>query len=210
MSIRVKEAADILQVSKSTVRNWCRDGILPYSLSAAGQKVFKEEDLVTFKNERLGITPPPTVIIHYARSSNKNDIAINTQLDKLKTNFGNPDCIFTDHASGLNENRTGLKALFKEVAKNQSPKTLYITNKDRLTRFGFSYLEQLLAKDNCSIIVLDSDDTKEPLETLMQDFMSLLASFSGKFYRIRGWEQQKKFLKDAADEVRKREKKQTP
>ena len=35
----------------------------------------------------------------------------------------------------------------------------------------------------------------------MQDFMSLLASFSGKFYRLRGWKQQQKFLKDVELEV---------
>lgn len=28
----------------------------------------------------------------------------------------------------------------------------------------------------------------------MEDFMSLLASFSGKFYRLRGWEQQRKLV----------------
>lgn len=49
--------------------------------------------------------------------------------------------------------------------------------------------------------MLDSDDTKEPHEVLMQDFMSLLASFSGKFYRLRGWEQRKKFLDDVQKEV---------
>ena len=28
----------------------------------------------------------------------------------------------------------------------------------------------------------------------MEDFMSLWASFSGKFYRLRGWEQQRKLV----------------
>jgi hypothetical protein len=28
----------------------------------------------------------------------------------------------------------------------------------------------------------------------MEDFMSLLTSFSGKFYRLRGWEQQRKLI----------------
>ena len=28
----------------------------------------------------------------------------------------------------------------------------------------------------------------------MEDFMSLLTSFSGKFYRLRGWEQQRKLV----------------
>lgn len=44
----------------------------------------------------------------------------------------------------------------------------------------------------------------EGQEALIQDFMSLLASFSGKFYRLRGWEQQKRFLSDVNNEVRSR------
>lgn len=56
MPIRVKGAAEILQISPGTVRNWCANGKLNYSLSAAGQKVFDYDYLVHFKNEKLGIT----------------------------------------------------------------------------------------------------------------------------------------------------------
>lgn len=87
----------------------------------------------------------------------------------------------------------GLQALLNYCKK--TPSHVYITNKDRLTRFGFSYLEELLQAYNSTITVLD-DETKEPMEVLMQDFMSLFASFTGKFYRVRGYAQQKKFLKD--------------
>lgn len=166
-----------------TVRNWCADGKLNYSLSAAGQKVFDYDYLVRFKNEKLGITEEPGIKIFYARSSNSNDITVGSQLKKLNKEYGNPDCFFTDNASGLNENRRGLKKLISLVEENNRSKTLFITNKDRITRFGFFYLEKLFEKCNCKIVVLDSDDTKEPHEVLMQDFMSLLASFSGKFYR---------------------------
>lgn len=58
---------------------------------------------------------------------------------------------------------------------------------------------------NTEIVVLDSDDTKEPHEVLLQDFMSLLASFSGKFYRLRGWDQQKKLISNLSAEVERRE-----
>lgn len=206
MPIRVKEAADILQVSKGTVRNWCADGKLPYSLSAAGQKVFDRDELIRFKNKQLGIEEAPPRKLFYVRSSNKTDVTVEAQINKLEEAYGTPDKVFKDFASGLNENRKGLKQLLTEVEKDSNSKVVYVTNKDRLTRFGFSYLEQLLEKCNCEVIVLDADDTKEPHEVLMQDFMSLLASFSGKFYRLRGWEQRKKFLRDVTEEVENHEK----
>ena len=38
----------------------------------------------------------------------------------------------------------------------------------------------------------------------MQDFMSLFASFTGKFYRVRGYEQQKKFLEDIDNTIKEK------
>lgn len=203
MPLRVKEAAEILQVSSGTVRNWCHDGVLPYSLSAAGQKVFNRDELIAFKNKRLGIEEDKAQTLFYVRSSTHNDVTIATQLNKLTEAYGQADDIFRDNASGLNENRVGLKNLINHIGKDKTKKIVYVTNKDRLTRFGFSYLEQLFNKCNCDIVVLDNDETKEPHEVLMQDFMSLLASFSGKFYRLRGWEQKRKFLSYVTDEVDK-------
>ena len=67
-----------------------------------------------------------------------------------------------------------LNKLINHVIEASNRVVVYVTNKDRLTRFGFKYIERLLNSRNCEIVVLDSDDTKEPLEVLMQDFMSLL------------------------------------
>lgn len=71
---------------------------------------------------------------------------------------------------------------------------VYATNKDRLTRFGFTYLAELFLAYGAEVVVLDSSETREPHAVLMEDFMSLMASFSGKFYRLRGWEQQRKLI----------------
>ena len=42
-------------------------------------------------------------------------------------------------------------------------------------------------------------------EVLMQDFMSLLASFSVKFYGMREWSQERKFIKQVESEVKRNE-----
>ena len=41
-------------------------------------------------------------------------------------------------------------------------------------------------------------------EELMQDFMTLIASFSGKFYRLRGYEEKKKLLAEAERRIEER------
>lgn len=198
--IRVTEAARILEVSSGTVRNWCKQGKLKYNLSASGQKVFRKEDLIAYKNEKLGITNPTTQerIVFYARSSSSDDVTMNTQIDKLTQAYGEPALIYKDKASGLNDKRAGLNRLIKTITNDNNTIThVAITNKDRLTRFGYRYLESFFEYAGVQILVLDDKDTKEPYQVLMDDFMSLVAVFAGKFYRLRGWEQRKKFLKEA-------------
>lgn len=210
MPIRVKGAATILGVSPGTVRNWCNQGKLPYHLSAANQRIFDKNELLEFKAAALGDGREDKVtLIFYIRSSNGNDVTMDTQEKKLREAYGEPDLVIKDKASGLNENRTGLKKLLTLIAKNpeDSSKTIKVcvTNRDRLSRFGTGYIEMFAPYHNTEIVILDSDDTKEPHEILLQDFMSLLASFSGKFYRLRGWEQQKKLIEKISMEVERRE-----
>lgn len=210
MPTRVKEAAIILGVSSGTVRNWCNQGRLPYHLSAARQRIFNKQELLDFKAASLGEEiEKKEKIIFYIRSSNGNDVTMDTQEKKLREEYGEPDLIIKDKASGLNENRKGLKKLLAMIAKNPADSSekikVCVTNKDRLSRFGVGYIEIFAPLHNTEIVILDSDDTKEPYESLLQDFMSLLASFSGKFYCLRGWEQQKKLLEKVNMEVESRE-----
>lgn len=210
MPIRVKEAANILGVSPGTVRNWCNQGKLPYHLSAASQRIFDKQELLEFKSISLGEEiENKERIIFYIRSSNGNDVTMDTQEKKLREEYGEPDCIIKDKASGLNENRKGIKKLLTIVASNPADSSekikICVTNRDRLSRFGVGFVEIFAPFHNTEIVILDSGDTKEPHEILLQDFMSLLASFSGKFYRLRGWEQQKKLLKKISAEVESRE-----
>lgn len=198
---RVTEAARELGVSPQTIRNWTNNGIITCDFSPVGHRIYKVEYINSLKNTSPDETTPP-VTIFYARSSTSNDVTVNTQIEKLTSQFGQPDKVFTDKSSGLNDKRRGLHSLFSYM-KEVDTFTLYVTNKDRLARFGFPFIEEIVHLNGGELIVLDSDETKEPQEILMQDFLSLLASFSGKFYRLRGWEQRKKFLKDVNDEVKK-------
>lgn len=211
--IRVTDAARILGVSPQTVRNYCANGHIDYEVSIAGQRIFEEAYVRSLAGQNNdNEDPAPTVTYFYVRSSGGNDTSMETQLEVLQSAYGQPNKIFKDKASGLNENRKGLASLISHLRENHSEGILTIvcvTNKDRLTRFGFKYLETIADLTNSEIRVVDSDETKEPLEILMQYFMSLLASFSGKFYRLRGWEHRKKFLADVTDEVDRRSRGET-
>ena len=56
-----------------------------------------------------------------------------------------------------------------------------IEHKDRLTRFQFKFIKKMFESYGCEVIVINGMDVSDT-EELAADMMSLLASFSGKFY----------------------------
>ncbi len=61
-----------------------------------------------------------------------------------------------------------------------------VTYRDRLTRFGFHYLESMFKAHGVEIVVVkDKDKEKSVQEELVEDMMALIAFFSGKLYGMR-------------------------
>jgi len=86
--------------------------------------------------------------------------------------------VIEDIASGLNENRKGLNKLFKLVTERQI-EAVFITYKDRLTRFSFKYLEAFSSSYGCRIEAIDSEEVKEPQQELVE---AIVTSFAGRIY----------------------------
>lgn len=85
---------------------------------------------------------------------------------------------FSEVASGLNDKR-------KELSKilNNPPSKLVVEHKDRLTRFGFNYLELLLAKLGCEVVVINRDAEEEA--DLIKDMIAIVTSFCCRLYGMR-------------------------
>lgn len=205
--LTVREAAEYLGLSPRTISTYTYLGkIESQAKSPGGNNLYNEEYLASLKDQRN--PPRPPFKVFYSRSSNGNDVLLNTQESLLKEEYGKPDLIIKDKASGLNENRPGLRKLLK-LSHQDKITDVYITSRDRLTRFGYSYLETLLSYNDVKLHVLDQDNgtmtRQSPEDELLQDFMSLIASFSGKFYRMRGHAQQRALLQKAGAEIDRRE-----
>lgn len=190
--LNTRQAAELLGVKRVTVNNYTSRGKLhPTARSIGGRPLYDEDELLKL----LGRDSPDTRgTAYYARSSNGSDTLIQSQLDELTQAYGEPDHTYKDKASGLNENRKGLNKLLDDAAAGKI-KTVYVTHRDRLTRFGYEYLKRLLALNNVELISLhEAVSPPHPQEELIRDFMSLLASFSGKYYRLRNKANLHKFL----------------
>lgn len=122
----------------------------------------------------------------YARvSTTKQENDLDNQVKFLREyavrNGYNPELAFSDIASGMNENRKGLNELIGEVIKGAVSK-VFVSHKDRLTRFGYGYLENLFNRFGTEIEVVNLEDDKSFQEELTEDLISIIRHFSMKFY----------------------------
>ena len=74
---------------------------------------------------------------------------------------------------------------------NKKVNKLVVEHKDRRTRFQFNFIKKIFESYGCEVIVIDGIDVSNE-EELATDIMSLMASFSGKFYGRRSAERRKK------------------
>lgn len=197
-TMRIGKAASLLNVSSSTLRKYADKGLIEHLETPNGQRVFTQESLDRFLGK-----PTETKTVFYIRSSDGNKQLLQSQEEALTRAYGAPSKVFSDKGSGLNENRKGLTRLLDAAERGEFTRVC-ITQKDRLTRFGTVYLDRLFKGFGVEIVVLGEESEKSLSEELLQDFMSLLASFSGKFYRLRGYEQQRLLLSKAEQEINER------
>jgi len=94
------------------------------------------------------------------------------------------DRVFKEVASGMNDNRKELNKLLEIKYKY-----IVIEHKDRLTRFGFNYLETLLFRLGTEIIVINRD--REDETDLIKDFISIITSYCCRLYGMRRCETKK-------------------
>lgn len=196
--VGVSKIAALLGVTNQTVWGYVTKGSIPFHRRPSGRLYFTEEDVRAISGDKPDSSESKWV--YYVRSSSGDKTAMENQSKKLIHKYGKNAVIIKDSGSGLNENRKGLLRLIR-MARNGDITDIAFTHKDRLTRFGYSYLENFFDDHQVRLHPLDSTSGSSPHEELMGDFMNLLASFAGRFYRFRSKESNEKFMKDVEKEL---------
>lgn len=189
------DVGKLLGITNQSVIRYCNSGILSSHRTECGHRRIRAEDLFQYlETHGLGYddTENNKHDVIYARVSthkqaNRGDL--DRQVDKVKLFAINHNVqnliVKTDIGSGLNDNRKGLSKLIEMVQKGKVNR-IFVLYKDRLTRFGFKYLEQICAFHNVQIIfVSDEIDNKPQSEELAEDIIALIHSFSGNLYGLR-------------------------
>ena len=69
-----------------------------------------------------------------------------------------------------------------EMARKHEFDVLLIAYKDRLTRFGFKYLEELFKAYGVKIEVIFQEQPKDYYQELVEDLIEMVTSFASKIY----------------------------
>ena len=187
--ISIGKAAEILGVNVVTLRRWEEKGLITSERTPTGFRRYKVSQIEEFKLNRSDVTQNKTYL--YARVSTQKQAEsgnLARQIVRL-TDFAIKNKlqitdIFQDIASGLNENRRGLKNLLNAVKENKNC-TVIVEYKDRLARFGFSYLEQYIQDFGGKIMIVESQEINAEQE-LVEDLIAITTSFSARIYGKRG------------------------
>lgn len=196
---RPSEVAKLIGVTYKTVQLWDFEGKINFSRTVDSNRRFMTKDQLREELKARGLYKDEDLTkrdIVYARvSSNKQKQRgdLDRQAMYIIENVGNLQNpkIIKEVGSGLNDKRKGLLDLIKDVHEGKV-RNVYITYKDRLTRFGYNYLEEFFKLNNVNIkVVKDVDQEKSVEEELVDDVLSLVTSFSGKLYGLRSGKNKK-------------------
>jgi predicted site-specific integrase-resolvase len=181
---KAEQIMEIFQITKQTLNNWRHKNIIQYKKINARKFMYDMDSVQNFSELQT-----PKINVIYARVSQqkqKNDLE--SQINILKNYANNNgykiDMTLSEIYSGMNENRPKFNELI-DLVLNGKVKNIFITYKDRLSRFGFPYFENIFKKFNTNIVVLNSDNPQSLETELTQDLIDIIHYFSMKMYSNR-------------------------
>lgn len=162
-------------VSYRTAFRWFKSGRIQ------GRQMDTGTILITEPAGDLSVPELPLKVAIYTRvSATENKGNLDGQAKRL-TDYcaakGYPIThIVKEIGSGVNDARPKLLKLITDPTIT----LIVVEHKDRLTRFGFNYIEQLLKMQGRKIEVINLAENGK--EDLVQDFVSIVTSFCARLY----------------------------
>lgn len=176
--IKISKLAKDLNITRTTLYNWKREGKIDFIKSNTGRNYVS----IDTYNKLMGIVEKKTekVVIYCRVSSTENKSNLDTQKNRLISYCNAKGYqvseVIVEIGSGINDFRP---KLIKLLEKNDYTK-IVVEHKDRLTRVGFNYLDTLCKVLGKEIEVVNNVITDE--EESIDDFVSLITLFFPKSY----------------------------
>ena len=197
--VNISEAASILGVTTTTLRNRDKKGLLkPDEITKGKARRYRIESLRNI-NRNIIFTKDDLKTIAYARVSShdqKEDLTRQVQVLELYcSKHGYKYEVIQDLGSGMNYYKKGLTKLIDRILDNQVQR-LVLTHKDRLLRFGAELIFSICEAKNVGVIIINQGDEAPSFEEeLAKDVLEIITVFSAKLYGSRS-KKNKKLIND--------------
>lgn len=198
-----KKASEILGVHQRTLYQWEEKKLIDTIRTPGNKRLYnvekylKENEIIQSTENTLSDLSEldkleGKINISYARVSSlgqKNDLERQKELILSKY----PDHkLIEDIGSGINLNKRGIRKIIK-LAIDGKINELVIAYKDRLTRFGYKLIEDLITEySGGKIIIINKKDNQEPEEELVYDVLQIMNVFVAKMNGMRKYKKNKK------------------
>ena len=188
--LTIGEVAKRLGKSTGTIRRWEKEGLIKGTRTPKGHRMFPESEVLRLLGIEMTAQQPsqPLRVALYARvSTRKQKDAGNLdrqgeRLQQYARAQGYQIVMdIRDLGSGVNENRRGLKRLITAIQQEELDRVL-IEYKDRLARFGYTYLEEIAQGQGVTVEIIEDDPEKELQDDLVEDLIAIVTSFAARLY----------------------------
>jgi excisionase family DNA binding protein len=188
-----KEASELLGVHERTLYQWDKKGQIETIRTPGGKRLYNVERFIQEKQlinedkeltEKISKTNNKLKITYCRVSSIGQKGDLERQKEELSSHYPN-HLMITDIGSGLNLNKRGIRKIIK-LAIEGRVEELVISYKDRLARFGYELIEDLIKEySKGKIIILNNKNNKLPEEELAYDVLQIMNVFVSKMNGLR-------------------------
>lgn len=189
--IKLSKYAKDHSITYGTALRHYHKGILKGYQDETTKTIYIEEETKNINNTNR-------VVLYSRVSSSENKKNAEKQLERLRMYSLAKGYTIVEEiievASGLNDKRPKLE----KILKKDNYDILLIEHKDRLTRFGFNYIEVLLSKSQQRVEVINY--IQEDKEDLINDLVSIITSVCARIY---GQRRTKRKTEDLIKELKK-------
>jgi putative resolvase len=172
--MKLSDYAKQMGVRYETAWRWFRDGKIQ------GRRIGPHTIMITEGQEEPAKAPYQRVAIYARVASAENKSNLDSQAERLVaycTARGYQVAqVVKEVRSGVNDARPKLLALLED----QSVGLIVVEHKDRLTRFGYRYLDTLLKAQGLAIEVVNQ--AENGTEDLLVDLTAIVYSFCARLY----------------------------
>ena len=179
--VSVGEAARLTGLEIQTVRKMADESTIACYRTPSGQRRFNIQSIQEFCSNVVHDKekqPVQKENFIYARVSTKKQMDdLSRQVEYLRRPEYSGHRIITDIASGINFKRKGLSTIL-EACLQKNIGEVVVAHRDRLCRFGYELIEQLVTKAGGKITLIDSDHDKTSEQELTEDLLSIIHVFS--------------------------------